>query len=260
VPLLLRLPSPNVAHVLVAGTTGSGKTALARSIVSSLAVNNGQRSLQLVLIDPKGRGFLPFEGLPHLLEPVVTRVDEALPLLQRLVAEMERRDAEGRSEPRLVVALDELADLVQVGGREVEGALTRLTQRGREAGIHLVACTQKPTAAVIGGLVKSNFPVRIVGSVSSPEDAKVATGIGGTGAERLLGQGDFLVVAQGQVTRMQAAYVSVQQVRELVRSLGAGARPLRLVATGTHGAGNHAGRPRSASLSERLMEQIRRIK
>jgi S-DNA-T family DNA segregation ATPase FtsK/SpoIIIE len=235
VPLLLRLPSPNVAHVLIAGTTGSGKTALARSIVMSLALRNRQRSLQLVLIDPKGRGFLPFEGLPHLLEPVVTRVDEALPLLQRLVAEMEQRDAEGRSEPRLVVALDELADLVQVGGREVELALTRLTQRGREAGVHLVACTQKPTAAVIGGLVKSNFPVRIVGSVPSPEDAKVATGIAGTGAERLLGQGDFLVVAQGQVTRMQAAYIGVRQVREQVGLLGMGAKPLLVASTGTDG-------------------------
>jgi S-DNA-T family DNA segregation ATPase FtsK/SpoIIIE len=266
VPLLLRLPSPNVAHVLIAGTTGSGKTALARSIVTSLALNNSQRSLQLVLIDPKGRGFLPFEGLPHLLEPVVTRVDEALPLLQRLVAEMERRDAEGRSDPRLVVALDELADLVQVGGREVEAALTRLTQRGREAGIHLVACTQKPTAAVIGGLGKSNFPVRIVGSVASPEDAKVATGIAGTGAERLLGQGDLLVVAQGQVTRMQAAYVSVQQVRDLVGRLGMGAKPLRLVATGTNGAGNrdHPARngdpARRVSLAERLNQRIQRIK
>jgi S-DNA-T family DNA segregation ATPase FtsK/SpoIIIE len=235
VPLLLRLPSPNVAHVLIAGTTGSGKTALARSIVMSLALRNRQRSLQLVLIDPKGRGFLPFEGLPHLLEPVVTRVDEALPLLQRLVAEMEQRDAEGRSEPRLVVALDELADLVQVGGREVEVVLTRLTQRGREAGVHLVACTQKPTAAVIGGLVKSNFPVRIVGSVPSPEDAKVATGIAGTGAERLLGQGDFLVVAQGQVTRMQAAYIGVRQVREQVGLLGMGAKPLLVASTGTDG-------------------------
>jgi len=260
VPLLLRLPSPNVAHVLIAGTTGSGKTALVRSIVTSLALNNSQRSLQLVLIDPKGRGFLPFEGLPHLLVPVVTRVDEALPLLQRLAAEMERRDAEGRSEPRLVVALDELADLVQVGGREVEAALTRLTQRGREAGIHLVGCTQKPTAAVIGSLVKSNFPVRIVGSVASPEDAKVATGIGGTGAERLLGQGDLLVVAQGQVTRMQAAYVGVDEVRDVVRKLGEGAKPLRLVATGTNGAGNGAGQARSAGLAERLRERIQRIK
>jgi S-DNA-T family DNA segregation ATPase FtsK/SpoIIIE len=249
VPLLLRLPSPNVAHVLIAGTTGSGKTALARTIVASLALHNSQRSLQLVLVDPKGRGLVPFEGLPHLLAPVVSRVDEALPLLGRLVTEMERRDAEGRSEPRLVIVLDELADLVQVGGREMERALTRLTQRGREAGLHLVACTQKPAAAVIGGLVKSNFPVRIVGSVASPEDAKVATGLAQTGAERLLGQGDFVVVAKGQVTRMQAAYLNVREVRELVARLQAGERPLRLVATGTDGKGK-----RVAALSTRLSD------
>jgi S-DNA-T family DNA segregation ATPase FtsK/SpoIIIE len=235
VPLLLRLPSPNVAHVLIAGTTGSGKTALARTIVASLVLYNHQRSLQVVLIDPKGRGLLPFGGLPHLLVPVVTRLDEALPLLSRLVAEMERRDAEGRSEPRLVVVLDELADLVQVGGREMETAVTRLTQRGREAGLHLVACTQKPTAAVLGGLMKSNFPVRIVGSVASPEDAKVATGVAGTGAERLLGQGDFLVVAKGQVTRLQAAYLEAGELHKLVAHLRKGTRPLLLAATGTDG-------------------------
>jgi len=258
VPLLLRLPSPNVAHVLIAGTTGSGKTALARTIVTSLALHNSQRNLQLVLIDPKGRGFLPFEGLPHLLEPVVTRVDEALPLLQRLIAQMERRDAEGRSEPRLVIVLDELADLVQVGGREMEAALTRLTQRGREAGLHLVACTQKPAAAVIGGLVKSNFPVRLVGSVASPEDAKVATGIGATGAERLLGQGDFLVVTKGQVTRMQAAYVDVTQIRKVVDWLSDGARPLLLAATGTDGRRNGNGRL-TGKLSD-LRSRLRLVK
>ena len=237
VPLLLRLPSPNVAHVLIAGTTGSGKTALARTMVVSLAMYNSQRELQVVLVDPKGRGFVPFAGLPHLLGPVVTRVEEARAVLGRLVAEMERRDGEGRSEPRLVVVLDELADLVQVGGPEMEGLLTRLTQRGREAGIHLVACTQKPTAAVIGGLVKSNFPVRLVGSVPSPEDAKVATGLAGTGAERLLGQGDFLVVAQGQVVRMQAAYASEAEVRAVVARLRNGSRPLLVAATGTEGGG-----------------------
>lgn len=226
-PLLLRLPSPNVAHVLIAGTTGSGKTALARSIVTSLALFNSQRELQLVLIDPKGRGFGPLAGLPHLLVPVVSSVDQALSLLERIVGEMERRDWEGRCEPRLVVVLDELADLVQVGGHAMEEALTRLTQRGREAGIHLVACTQKPTAGVIGGLVKSNFPVRLVGSVASPEDAKVATGLAGTGAERLLGQGDFLVVAKGQVNRMQAAYVEPDLMHQL-----AGARVSALLVEG----------------------------
>ncbi len=259
VPLLLRLPSPNVAHVLIAGTTGSGKTALARAIVASLALHNGRRALQMVLIDPKSRGFLPFEGLPHLLVPVLTDVSQALSILHRLVEEMERRDREGHTEPRLVVVLDELADLMQVGGQEMEEALTRLTQRGREAGVHLVACTQKPTAAVIGSLVKSNFPVRLVGSVASPEDAKVATGLAGTGAERLLGHGDFLVVAKGQVTRMQAAYISVAEIRELVAHLAAGGQSagangrssLLLAATGTDGRDN---------LAQRLRAQLRLVK
>jgi S-DNA-T family DNA segregation ATPase FtsK/SpoIIIE len=225
VPLLLRLPSPNVAHVLVAGTTGSGKTALLRTIVASLALHNPQRTLQLVLVDPKGRGLSPFAALPHLLGPVVTDAAEAAGMLGRLVAEMERRDLEARSEPRLVVVLDELADLVQVAGSEFEERLVRLMQRGREAGIHVVACTQKPAAAVlskrsgVGGLIKSNFPVRLVGAVASPEDAKVATGLAGTGAERLLGQGDFLVVAKGQVTRLQAAYISTAEIERLVQVL-----------------------------------------
>jgi S-DNA-T family DNA segregation ATPase FtsK/SpoIIIE len=231
-PLLLRLPSPNVAHVLIAGTTGSGKTALLRTIVTSLAVHNPQRALQLVLVDPKGRGFAPFDGLPHLLLPVIERPEETVQVLDRLVGEMERRDAEARSEPRLVLVLDELADLVQTAGTDFEARLVRLMQRGREAGIHVVACTQKPSATVlskqsgIGGLVKSNFPVRLVGAVASPEDAKVATGLAGTGAERLLGQGDFLVVAKGQVIRMQAAYISNGEIRRLVKVLGTGAGPL----------------------------------
>ncbi|MEJ2209972.1 MAG: DNA translocase FtsK [Anaerolineae bacterium] len=239
VPLLLRLPSPNVAHVLVAGTTGSGKTALLRTIVASLALHNPQRALQLVLVDPKGRGLSPFQGLPHLLRPVVTDAAEAAEVLGRLVEEMERRDLEERSEPRLVVVLDELADLVQVAGTEFEERLVRLMQRGREAGIHVVACTQKPAAAVlskrsgVGGLIKSNFPVRLVGAVASPEDAKVATGLAGTKAEQLLGQGDFLVVAKGQVTRMQAAYISTAEIERLVHVLCEGQTPLLEPRAGT---------------------------
>ncbi len=218
-PLLLHLPSADVAHVLIAGTTGSGKTALARTMIASLALHNRPSDLQVVLIDPKRRGFQAFEGLPHLLVPVVNLVDDMLGVLERLVAEMERRDREGRNSPRVVVFVDELADLLMQGGRSAEMAVTRLTQRGREAGIHLVACTQKPTAAVIGSLVKSNFPVRLVGSVTSPEDAKVATGLAGTGAERLLGRGDFVLVAKGQVTRMQAAYITQPEARALVTYL-----------------------------------------
>jgi S-DNA-T family DNA segregation ATPase FtsK/SpoIIIE len=244
-----------VAHVLIAGTTGSGKTALARTIVVSLALYNGQRQLQLVLIDPKGRGFEPLAQLPHLLEPVVNRADQAAPVLERLVTEMERRDAEGRAEPRLVVFLDELADLVQVGGKDMEQLLTRLTQRGREAGIHMVACTQKPTAAAIGGLVKSNFPVRLVGSVASPEDAKVASGLARTGAERLLGQGDFLVVANGHATRLQAAYVSPAQAVQVVECLRNGTRSQLLAGTGKNGSS-----ALKAGFRERLRGRLRQVR
>jgi S-DNA-T family DNA segregation ATPase FtsK/SpoIIIE len=230
-PLLLRLSSPDVAHVLISGTTGSGKTVLARAMIASLALFNRQSELQMVLIDPKLQGFAPFNGLAHLLCPVVRRVEDALVVLQRLTAEMERRDAEGCDRPRVVVFVDELADLVSMGGKQVEDALTRLAQRGRSAGIHLVACTQKPTAAVIGSLVKSNFPVRAVGSVTCPEDAKVATGIAGTGAERLLGRGDFLLVAKGQIMRFQGARVQRNDVERLVDGSLKRETTLRLLST-----------------------------
>jgi len=260
VPLLLRLPSPNVAHALIAGTTGSGKTALVRTMVLSLALYSNQRQLQVVIIDPKGRGFAAFEGLPHLLVPIVRQVEDAIDVLRRLVAEMEKRDEDGVSDPRLVVVLDELADLVQVGGREVENLLTRLTQRGREAGVHIVASTQKPTASVIGGLVKSNFPVRMVGSVASPEDAKVATGLAQTGAEKLLGQGDFMVVAKGQVTRMQAAYVTQEEVREIVARMRERSGPALLIepAAGADDAVAENEQPNSVPLfGEQLCSQVR---
>jgi S-DNA-T family DNA segregation ATPase FtsK/SpoIIIE len=222
VTLFLRLPSPDVGHVLICGTTGSGKTELARAMIAGLAMNNPLREVQLILIDPKRRGYAPFAQLPHLLLPVIHDEDEALGALAWLVEEMERRDQEGCNAPRLIVFIDELADLMLASQAKLEHVLTRLTQRGREAGIHIVACTQKPTAAVIGSLIKSNFPVRIVGSVPDASDAAVATGISGTGAERLLGRGDFLVVAKGQVTRMQAAYISEAEIAEVISKLGVG--------------------------------------
>lgn len=210
VPLLLRLSSPDVAHVLVAGTTGSGKTVLLRTLLLSLAMYNPAGQLQLALIDPKGRGLAPLADLPHLWrgQGVAREPESAAERLQALVLEMERRDREGRSMPRVVIAIDELADLLQSGGKPVADALQRLTQRGREAGLHVVAATQRPAATLVGGMVKANFPVRLVGSVASPEDAKVAAGIAGCGAERLLGRGDFLLVNKGRIVRFQAAYLN----------------------------------------------------
>lgn len=220
IPLLIRLSSPDVAHVLVAGTTGSGKTALLRTIAVSLALRHPRAGeLALVLMDPKGRAFGDLAGLPQLTRPVVVEVEEAVECLASLVRLMERRDRLAEDKPPVVVLIDELTDLMMVGRAAAERGLTRLLQRGREAGVHIVAATQKPTAAVIGSLVKANFPVRLVGKVTSPEDARVASGWKGTGAERLLGRGDFIAVAEGQLFRFQAAYVSPDKVTEVVTAL-----------------------------------------
>jgi len=218
-PMLLRLSSPDVAHVLIAGTTGSGKTALAQTMLASLLQYNSLSELGLVLIDPKGRGYAPFQRAPHLMLPLADTAATALEAVTWLVQEMERRDRDRISLPRIVAFIDELADLALVGGKPFEHALTRLVQRGREAGVHVVACTQKPSASVIGSLVKSNFPVRMVGSVASPEDAKVATGIAASGAERLAGLGDFLVVVHGVAHRLQAAYIAPVEIEHLIADL-----------------------------------------
>jgi len=264
VPLLIRLPSPDVAHILVAGTTGSGKTALLRAMVLSLAYFNGAGrtehvamcpatcdpaplrpatcdpaplrpatcDLRLVLIDPKGSAFRDLEGLPHLARPVIRDPAEAVEALGSLVRLMEVQSRQGYKDTRgeasplstcslstCILVIDELADLLMVAGAEAERPLTRLLQRGREAGIHVIAATQKPTAAVIGSLVKANFPVRLVGKVTSPEDARVATGWKGTGAERLLGRGDFIAVAEGQLHRFQAAYIAPEEVPQVVAEI-----------------------------------------
>ncbi len=224
-PLLIRLPSPEVAHVLVAGTTGSGKTALLQSMIASLALWNHRKQLQFVLIDPKGRAFEPLKTLPHLLsKEIVTQPDRAVAALQNLIGVMEQRDQNHLVEPRVVVVIDELADLVQTAGQMVLDQLGRLVQRGREAGIHVVAATQKPSSAVIGSVVKANFPVRLVGRVVSGDDARVAAGIGGTGAEKLTGSGDFLAVTGPGVIRFQAAYVSANELQKITRQLADGIR------------------------------------
>jgi S-DNA-T family DNA segregation ATPase FtsK/SpoIIIE len=261
-PLLLHLPSPDVAHVLIAGTTGSGKTALSRAMIASLALYNRPSDLQLVLIDPKRRGFQTLEGLPHLLVPVLDEVDAMVGMLERLVGEMERRDQQGRSSPRVAVFVDELADLLMQGGKPAAAAVTRLIQRGRAAGIHLVGCTQKPTAAVIGSLVKSNFPVRLVGRVTSPEDAKVAAGLAGTGAERLLGRGDFILVAKGQTTRLQAAYLPETAARELVVRLQEHGRSgaHQLLTAGTREGENGSRSSPALAVAERMRSRLRLIR
>jgi S-DNA-T family DNA segregation ATPase FtsK/SpoIIIE len=241
VPLLLRLASPDVAHCLIAGTTGSGKTELARTLLASLVRHQRPHDLQLALFDPKAHGFAAFARLPHLLFPIASQPDEIVARLGYLVAEMERRDRERIERPHLVIVIDELADLLQACGAPVAGLLTRLVQRGRSAGLSVVACTQKPSAQAVGPLMRANFPVRLVGRVTSPDDARVAAGIGGSGAEKLAGRGDFLLVAGGEVIRFQAAQSSERDLAIPVTVPGA--------VPDTH-----------ASLGARMMGRLRRIK
>ena len=216
-PLLARLPSPSVAHILIAGTTGCGKSILLRTIAASLMLSNAPHVVGLVLIDPKGRTFPPPFAAAHLLRPVITQPAEAVEALRSLVHLMTIRDRTGESFPHIVVCIDELADLV-MGGEGVSRQLERLAQRGREAGIHLVVATQRPSAAILSGIVRANFPLRLVGKVVSAEDARIASGRGGTGAERLQGKGDFLAVRGDQVTRFQVAYSTPEDLTPLSKS------------------------------------------
>ncbi len=208
VPILLRVSAPDVAHVLIAGTTGSGKSEAARTMLASLMMFQRPRDVQVIIIDPKASEFRQFEHLPHLCCPIIKNVEDAVANLEWLVEEMTRRQEQMSVRPRIVVVIDELADLLMQGGGEVEGYLTRLVQRGRSAGISMIACTQKPTAAILGGLVTANFPVRLVGKVTSANEALVASGVAQSGAEKLTGRGDFLLIANGEKIRVQIAQLA----------------------------------------------------
>jgi S-DNA-T family DNA segregation ATPase FtsK/SpoIIIE len=232
-PLLARLSAPEVAHILIAGTTGSGKSALMRTIAGSLVLTHQVTALQMLCIDPKGRTFKALAGAPHLARPPIADVEEAMEALRSLLRVMEARDRRGErptdgaqrarghaGTPRIVVFLDELAELILQGGKPFSEMLTRLAQRGREAGIHLVAATQRPSSNVLDGLLRANFPLRLVGKVASVHDAQVAAGRGGTDAHTLNGRGDFIAVSGGdEVLRFQVAYISEKALREQVAML-----------------------------------------
>jgi S-DNA-T family DNA segregation ATPase FtsK/SpoIIIE len=223
---------------------------LLKSMILSLALSNPvprpdrhrtSETLSLILVDPKGHTFAPFERLPHLARPIIREIGEITEALQSLVRLMERYTPSSRRS-HVVLVIDELADILMTGGKPIEQALARLTQRGREANIHIVAATQKPSNDILGPLIKSNFPARIVGMVTSASDARTATGWTGTGAERLLGKGDFLAVAEGQLMRFQAAYVSQKEIEGAVAELCTGSPlvqqaalpwPLRRLASAT---------------------------
>lgn len=219
--LLLDLAHPNSPHVLLAGTTGSGKSTLLAGLLLSLAHLHSPQEAALVVLDPKGVDLGGLAALPHLAAPILVDADDAVTALRAVVAELERRKRALGGEvaaldrlPRLVVAIDEMADLMEVAGKEVERCIRRILQVGRGLGIHVIGATQKPLASVIGSLVKANFPARLVGKVASSEDAKVAAGLPDTDAQRLPGLGAFLLVSGGEVRRIQSYPLPVDGLGE----------------------------------------------
>ena len=230
-------------HVIIAGTTGSGKSVCTNSIIMSILYNATPDEVRLVLIDPKMVEFKTYDGIPHLLIPVVTDPRKAAGALSWAVQEMLKRyklfadsnvrDLNGYNEmaaetdgveplPRIVIAIDELADLMMACANEVEDSICRLAQMARAAGMNLIIATQRPTVDVITGLIKANIPSRIALTVSSQIDSR--TIIDTAGAEKLLGYGDMLYYPQGipKPIRIQGCFVSTKEVEAVVEFIKSG--------------------------------------
>ncbi len=239
-------------HILVSGTTGSGKSVFMNSLISSLIFHRSPKELRFLMIDPKMIELSPYNGIPHLLKPVITDVEEAKNLLLWAEKEMDKRykmfsemasknittfnqaikksskrSIEGRLNkkiswkfeelPYIVIVIDELADLMLTQRNEVERPITRIAQKARAAGIHMVMATQRPSADIVTGLIKTNFPTRVSFKVSSGIDSR--TILDQPGAEKLLGNGDMLFLAQGQaIERLQGSYMSEDEVKRVVNA------------------------------------------
>ncbi len=224
-------------HLLIAGATGSGKSVCINSVVACLLCNNTPTSLRLLMIDPKMVELTNYNGIPHLLAPVVVELERVVEVLKWTTREMDRRYrlfsragarnlesfnqmaiAQGQSPLYyIVVVIDELADLMMVAPDEVERRICRIAQMARATGIHLVIATQRPSVDVVTGLIKANFPARISFAVTSQVDSRVI--LDAVGAERLLGQGDMLYMASdsSKLVRLQGCFVSDQEISRLVR-------------------------------------------
>jgi S-DNA-T family DNA segregation ATPase FtsK/SpoIIIE len=222
-------------HLLVAGTTGAGKSACVNAMLASILLRATPHEVRLVLVDPKQVELNHYESIPHLLTPVITSPRMAANALQNLVKEMEQRYSimslartrslpelnkvrEGRGEqalPYILCVIDELADLMMVAPADVEDSIIRLAQKARAVGIHLVLATQSPRVDVITGMIKANVPSRIAFAVSSQTDSRVI--LDQNGAESLLGQGDMLFspVGTNKLQRIQGAYIDEEQIAEL---------------------------------------------
>ena len=248
-------------HLLIAGQTGSGKSVMINTLLTSLLYRNSPSDMKLILVDPKQVEMAPYEDIPHLLTPVITEPEKTISALKWAVNEMERRykllaeekvreiesynsrlsqrgkhisvqDEDGNEQavsegrmPYVVIVIDELADLMMVAARDVEALIVRLAQKARAVGIHLVLATQRPSVDVITGLIKANVPARIAFTVASQVDSR--TILDQIGAEKLLGQGDMLfkTADMGKPTRIQGAWVMDEEVLKITDHLREQAPP-----------------------------------
>ena len=242
--------SPKVAdiakmpHLLIAGSTGSGKSVAINAFLTSLLYRNSPSELKLIMVDPKRVELSLYNGIPHLLTPVIVEVDKVLSSLKWAIVEMERRyklfasvgvrNLEGYNEmagftslPYLIVVIDEMADVMMFAPVEVEDAICRLAQMARATGIHLVLSTQRPSVDVLTGLIKANIPTRLAFNVTSMIDSRVI--IDTPGAEKLLGKGDMLFIPpdQSKPSRIQGAFVSDAEVHKLVDWLKSRGEPVQ---------------------------------
>ena len=235
-------------HLLIAGTTGSGKSVMTNTLITSLLYRNAPSDLKLIIVDPKQVEMAQYNDIPHLLTPIITQTDKALSAMKWAVGEMERRytlmaeervkniadynakmskastdgSAKEGKMPYIVIIIDEMADLMMMAGKDLEMLIVRIAQKGRAAGIHLVLATQRPEVKVITGLIKANIPGRIAFAVGSRIDSQIMLDQGG--AEKLLGKGDMLLLTtemMGKPRRIQGAWASdedINKVTDFLRS------------------------------------------
>ena len=223
-------------HVLIAGATGSGKSVCVNSIIACLLLQNTPEQLRMVMVDPKRVELTGYNGIPHLVAPVVVNMERVIGTLQWALREMDMRyeklaeagarnitdynqkvsGTKKRHMPNIVIFIDELADLMMVSPEETERSITRLAQMARATGIHMVISTQRPSVDVVTGLIKANFPARIAFAVASGTDSRVI--LDSTGAERLLGQGDMLFQSPdaGTPVRLQGSFVSDRELGRII--------------------------------------------
>ena len=230
-------------HMLIAGTTGSGKSVCVNGIICSILMRAKPDEVKLAMVDPKVVELSVYNGIPHLMCPVVSDPKQAAILLQKMVAEMEKRyhqfsdsgtkkiegyneyvekwnkqhpDAPKEKMPFIVVIIDELSDLMMVAAKEVEDSILRITQKARAAGIHLIVATQRPSTEVITGLIKANIPSRIAFAVGSGIDSR--TILDQVGAEKLLGKGDmfFLPIGQNTPIRIQGSFINDDEIKKII--------------------------------------------